>query len=580
MSSPIRTSRRLSVLSALVLLVVGAFMVRLVDIQVARAAELSEEAEARRTVDQVVWAERGEILDRAGNVLAENVDRYDVTVSPRHVADFRRDGATVTVVQALTDISAVTGATLETMLASVQEDPESDFGYLVKGITTEQYRAVDAMDIPWVYFERHQNRFYPFGAVTGTLTGMLGRDGPLEGVEVKWDECLAGVNGVARYEKGLDGVRIPGTTQTETPPEDGGTVHLTIDSDLQWYVLQQMAKQAEVLQAEAASAMVVEVSTGEVLAVADWPTFDPNNFENTPQEHLRASSFTAAYEPGSTIKSVTIAALIDAGLTSPTEALVAPGILELGGGDYIKNAGGVGTRNLTTAGVLSLSANTGTAELSKRLTPQQIHDYFRAFGFGEETAVHFLGEQAGYLPDPDTVDGITRLTQSFGQGMSATNAQVAAAYQVLANGGVKLPLRLVNGCEGVDGERTELPVEEPVRVVSEEAADQVVAILETVPVTGTLANRVTVPGYRIAVKTGTAEVAEQGQYGANRVISLAGMVPAEDPQYVIVVSFVKPQTIRFSSGAAPAFQAIAEHVLKHYRVPPSSEAAQLYPLRW
>jgi cell division protein FtsI (penicillin-binding protein 3) len=574
------TSRRLSALTFAVLMVAGLFFWRMVDIQVVRAAELSEQSQGIRTVTQEIWAERGSIVDRNGDVLAHNIDRYDITISPRHVADFRRGGETITVSEALLDVSTITGEPYDTLLATAYAQPDSQFAYLVREVNTDQYRQIRALEIPWVHVERNQNRFYPFGATAGALTGMMGRDGPLEGVERKWEDCLAPEHGQVRYQRGLDGVRIPGTSETLSEAQDGGTVQLTIDSDLQWFVLQEIAKATQNLGAESATAMVVKVDTGEILAVADYPTFDPNDFANTPQEHIRAAAFTSAHEPGSTMKTMTIAALLDLGLTGPGEKLVAPGVYDLGGGYSIRNSMGVGTQNVTVTGILSLSSNTGTAELSTRMTPRQFHTYFSRFGFGESTSVGFLGEQGGRLPDPDTIDRITRVTQSFGQGMSATTAQIAGAYQAIANDGVRLPLSLVAGCELANGEFITPQAPEPVRVVSADAARTTITMLETVPATGTLANRVSIPGYRVAAKTGTAEIAEGGSYGSNRVISIAGMLPADNPQYVVVVSIVKPQTIRFSSAVAPAFESIAGHVMKHYRVPLSDRAPELLPLRW
>jgi cell division protein FtsI (penicillin-binding protein 3) len=574
------SSRRLTALSVAVFMVAGMFFWRMVDIQVVRAAELSEQSEGIRTVTQAVWAERGTIVDRHGDVLAHNIDRYDITISPRHVTDFRRGDETITVSEALIDVSLITGESYEGLLATAYANPDSQFAYLVREVNTDQYRQIRALEIPWVYVQRNQNRFYPFGATAGALTGMMGRDGPLEGIEREWEDCLAPEHGQVRYQRGLDGVRIPGTSETLSAAQDGGVVHLTIDSDLQWFVLQEIAKATMNLGAESATAMVVKVDTGEILAVADYPTFDPNDFANTPQDHIRAAAFTSSHEPGSTVKTMTFAALLDLGLTHPGEKLVAPGIYDLGGGYQIRNSMGVGTRNLTTTGILSLSSNTGTAELSTRISPRQFHNYFSRFGFGEPTSVGFLGEQGGRLPNPGTMDRITRVTQSFGQGMSATTAQVAGAYQAIAHDGVRLPLTLVSGCALADGELIRQPAPDPVRVVSAEAARATVQMLETVPVTGTLADRVSIPGYRVAAKTGTAEIAEGGGYGSNRMISIAGMLPADNPQYVVVVSIVKPQTIRFSSAAAPAFEAIAGHVMKHYRVPLSDRAPELLPLRW
>lgn len=567
-------------MSLLVAIVVLAFIVRLVDIQVVRASELSEESAERRSATSTLWAERGQIVDRYGQALAENADRYDVTASPMHVADFRRDGVVVSVMTALEEIAAITGTPAAQMYAAVSEDPESNFTYLSRDATTEQYRQLLDLDIPWMYFERNPDRFYPFGSVAGNLTGMMGTDGPLEGVELKWDQCLQATHGELSFQRGADSVKLPGTTRVSKEAKNGGDAVLTIDSDLQWFVLQQLASTGQALGASSGSAMVVEVDSGEIIAAADWPTFDPNDYANTPQSHLRAAGFTAAYEPGSTLKSITMAALLEEGLTFPEEAFSVPATYGLPGGRYIRNAGGAAQGNLTTTGILSYSSNTGTVMLAERISPQTLTRYFRAFGFGEPTDVDFLGEQGGYIQPPDEVDAITRHTQTFGQGMSGTLAQMAGAYQALANDGVKVPLRLVSGCQYDDGRFVEAEKPEPRRVVSEQTARTVITMLETVPQSGTLQYRVNVPGYRIAAKTGTAEIAENGVYTNERMISIAGMLPAEDPQYVVVVAFVKPQTNRFSYAAAPAFDAIVTHLVKHYRVTPSSVQPALPPLTW
>lgn len=579
-SSPrLVTARRMVAVALAIVVVVGAFFVRLVDIQVVRAAELSEESTEFRTQTTTLWGSRGDIVDRTGQALAHNADRYDVTASPMHVGDFRRDGQTVTVMDALGEVESITGTPVAQLWQSVSEDPESNFAFLTKDVTTEQYRQLVDLDIPWMYFERSPNRFYPFGSVAGNLTGIMGTDGPLEGVELKWDECLQAAHGSLTYQRGADSVKLPGTRTISTPATDGGTVHLTIDSDLQWFVLQQMAKYGQNLGASSGSAMVIEVDSGDILAAADWPTYDPNNFEEAPQRNLRAAGFSASYEPGSTLKTMTVAALLDQGLTYSEETHAVPSIVELPGGRYIKNASGGAAGNLTTAGILSYSSNTGIVELSERMSLTRLEAYYRDFGFGEATSVGFLGEQDGYVPDADTVDSITRHTQTFGQGMTSTTAQMAGAYQAIANDGVRLPLRLVSGCEK-DGELVEAERGQPVRVVSEQAAKETIRILETVPREGTLQTRVGVPGYRIAAKTGTAEIAENGEYGDERMISIAGMFPAEDPEYVVVVSFVKPQTNRFSYAAAPAFDAIVTQILAHYRVAPSSQTAGYPPLTW
>jgi cell division protein FtsI (penicillin-binding protein 3) len=334
------------------------------------------------------------------------------------------------------------------------------------------------------------------------------------------------------------------------------------------------------LQAEHGFAMVLRADNGHILAAADWPTFDPNDFANTPQEDMGAGVFSSPYEPGSIMKSMGIAMLIDAGYTYSADRIVAPGFYNIGSGQFIKNMLVSDARQLTTAGVLQTSSNTGMAVLANRMPKPEAYDYFSDFGFGDKTAVDFLGESRGVLREPGEVDLVTRYAQFYGQGMSVTAVQMAGAYQALANDGVRVPLRLVEGCTNSEGEFTPEPLPDAVTVVSPSAAQQTVNILETVVSQGSLRSVLEIPGYRVAAKTGTAEIADASGYGSERVISLAGMAPAENPEYVVLVSFYKPQTSRVSSAAAPAFRDLMSHVLKHYRVAPSTEPAVLPPLTW
>jgi cell division protein FtsI (penicillin-binding protein 3) len=574
------SGRRVAFALATVMVVSLVFVGRLVDVQIVRAAELQEQSLQVRTTSETLWASRGSIVDQFGNDLALDVDRYDISANPSKVGDFRRAGVVVPLAQAVAEIAQVTGANYDQMLSAISADPAVQFTYLVKGVTPEAKDALRELDIPWLQIDLIRERIYPFGPVTANLTGMLGRDEPLGGVELAEDECLMAQNGFATYQQGADGVRLPGTTTLVEQPIHGGTAHLTIDSDLQWYVLQQLAEHGGRLQAQQASAIVVRVSDGHILAAADWPTFDPNDFTDAPPEHMGARTFSAPYEPGSIMKSMGVAMLIDAGHTSVSDRIVAPGIYNIGSGRFIKNMLVSDARQLTTAGVLQTSSNTGMAVLGERMPQQQAYDYFRAFGFGEKTAVDFLGESRGVLRTPEDHDPFTRFAQLYGQGISVTAVQMAGAYQALANDGVRLPLRLYDGCTTSLGEFIEAPVAEPIQVVSASAARQTVNILEAVVTQSALRPVLEIPGYRVAAKTGTAEIASASGYGSERVISLAGMAPAEDPEYVVLVSFYKPQSSKVSSAAAPAFTDLMSHVLKHYRVAPSSEPAVVPPLTW
>lgn len=585
-----RTRRRLALTVLIVAAVLLAFLVRLIDIQVVRAGELAEQSEARRSIPQVLQGARGDIVDRNGVVLADTVYRYDITVSPRFVApstildEATGQRTTRTVWEALGQLGALTGqdpAALQSLIdAELAADPEDDFAYLVRGVETEVYQAVRDLRIPWVYFERQPARAYPNGQVAGNLVGFLGTDGPQTGLELSADSCLAATDGTSTYERGADGVRLPGTTVVEQEPVDGGTLELTIDSDVQWFAQQAIAEQASAIGADWATAFVVRVADGAIIAAADWPTVDPNDVNGTPVDNLGARSFTAPYEPGSTIKALTFAALLDEGVTSPLERFTVPGRYATILNYQIGDAWAHGDLPLTTAGILMNSSNVGTSMLVERTTLEQRAEMLTRFGLDEPTAVGFLGEEGGDIKDPAEIDGHGAFTQMFGQGMTATSAQVASAYQAIANGGVHMPLTLVSGCRHADGTSSMLPPTEGERVVSEEAADTTVSILESVVTDGFLSAQLSIPGYRVAAKTGTAELPENGRYGGERIVSLAGMAPADDPQFVVVVTIARPDTMKTSAAAAPTFRSIMTQVLKTFRVPPSTQPAQSPPLTW
>ncbi|CAN5331489.1 penicillin-binding protein 2 [soil metagenome] len=589
MINPRGTRRRLALSVVVVFAIVAVFMIRLVDIQVVRASELTEEADSRRTSTVTTWGVRGSIVDANGTVLADSVERFDITASPKNVkldkTWMRKDGKLVQVqtadaIQAIADLTATDPNTIYNTLIA---DPTSDFTYLAKAVTLDVFQKVRDLGIPWVYSELHPSRTYPSGAIAGNLVGFLGTDAPLAGVEYQQDKCLAASNGTSTFESSADGIRLPGSTVVHTAPHDGGTVQLTIDADLNWYLQQVLSEQGTALGADWGNAMVVRVSDGHIMADADWPTVDPNHIDGTPDpNNWGARSFSSPFEPGSIIKPATFASLLDAGKITPTTQITVPGIYTEGlpDGAKIKDSWAHGDINYTATGVLVNSSNIGTAMLSQALTVKQRHNYLEAFGFNSDTAVDFLGESSGSVLPLDQTDAITALTQQFGQGMSATSAQIASMYQTLGNGGVHMPLTLVAGCKEADGTMTDLPSTEGTRVVSENAADTTVEMMEAVASQGSLKNVLSIPGYRVAAKTGTAEVAEGGVYTSDRIVSVAGLVPAEAPQYAIVVTFAKPDTMKTSAAAAPAFNAIMKQVIKTFRITPSNEQGPVLPVTW
>jgi cell division protein FtsI (penicillin-binding protein 3) len=295
---------------------------------------------------------------------------------------------------------------------------------------------------------------------------------------------------------------------------------------------------------------------------------------------MGARLFTSPYEPGSIIKPLVVASMIERGLISPYTEIVAPSRYTVAGGAKIKDSFEHPPLNLTTNGVVVQSSNTGLSTLAEGLTKKQRYEILTAWGMGSPTPVEFLGEDPGYVTDPDEVDDVTQFTQLFGQGMTVTSAQMAQIYQALGNSGVLVPLTLVTKCTAADGTSMREAPTDTHRIVSDDAAVQTIAMMENAAVFGSAANAVRVPGYRVAVKTGTAEVAKNGGYTDDRIISVAGLAPAENPQYAVVVTIGMPKFRKSSYYAGPAFAAIMGQVLKYNRVPPSSGETMVYPIYW
>jgi cell division protein FtsI (penicillin-binding protein 3) len=575
---PRQTRRRLALALLSLFAVFSIFVVRLVDIQLVRADELNTDSTNKRAIGVTTYAARGDIVDKDGSVLAGSVMRFDITVSPRTVIEAYRDAEAETLLDAAAGIAAITGQTTDEVMRAVMADPESDFAYIAKAVTTEQMRQIRALEIPGVIPSQHPIRIYPGGSVAGNLVGFVGTDGPQNGLEYTENDCLASTNGTSTYERGADGIRLPGSTVTTQPAVEGGTITTTIDSDLNWSVQQMIAEQGLAIGASSALAMVTEVSTGKLLTVADWPSVDPNNRDATPPEYLGSLAFSAAYEPGSIFKPMTASMLLDQGVASPTTQVTVPSRWTSPEGSVIKDAAAHAEQRLTLAGVIQQSSNVGISQLATRLPSGMRYDYMTAFGVGERTEVDFQGESKGLLAS--RWDDQQKYDVAYGQGVSTSLAQVSSIYQTLGNGGVRMPLTLVSSCTGPDGIVVDPAPVEGARVVSEAAADTTVQMMEGVVTGGGLARELQIPGYRVAAKSGTAEVSENGRYTSKRVVSIAGLAPAEDPKYAVVVMFVNPGTMKTSAAAAPTFKKIMTKVLTTYRVTPSTTPPPALPTTW
>ncbi|MFT4135688.1 peptidoglycan D,D-transpeptidase FtsI family protein [Microbacterium sp.] len=592
-----RSPRRRTVVAlAVVLAILAAFVVRLVDIQVVNAKEHLEDSfslgmESGRTL----YGTRGKIVDTTGATLATSILLYDGVLDPLNaVKGVAKDGADPTSTdpddrvsweELAGRIAAITGQTAEEVQQIVAdaraEDEGSRFAYLKRSLTTQQYRDLADLDLPFLSFEPHPARTYPDGAVAGNVIGFVGSDGtPLEGIEALQDECLAGTDGKVRYQRGKDGVVIPGT-EVSQPAVDGGTLQLTLDRDLQWYMQQLVAEQTQDLGAASGAIMVVEVATGKIRAAAEYPTVDPNDFDAVDADDRGSRLFRYSYEPGSTFKPVTAATAIEAAGLTPLSTEVVPDHEVFPNGADISDSEPHDTETMTLTGGLVNSSNVALSKFGTQVSPEVRLEYLKKFGVGSGTALDWSGEPDGtYLPVADW-DNQTYYTTTFGQAFTVTAPQVASVYQTIANGGVRMPLSIVESCTKADGTVVTPDLPEPERVIKEQTAADVSLMLENVFAQGTLAEDIAIPGYRMAGKTGTAQKVdpETGTYKDNLYYtSLVGYAPAEDPQYVVLTAFDEPTKIRMSSANRPAFQKAMTQVLKHYRIMPSDSTTPLLPL--
>ena len=575
---------------ALGLIVVAAlvFLVRLVDVQVVSAAALNEDAKDKRAVPVAIPSVRGDIVDRDGEVLATTDERYDVQLSPKNTRlndgvfyrfDAERGVGTVevTAAQAFTEIGEVTGQSGDEIQKIVddalRDNPKSDFAYVKRSIDLTQLNELKALEIPWLTFESQHTRTYPNGAVGGNIVGFSGADDvPQAGVELSQDACLTGVDGTETYERSEDGVALPGSVVVTRKVQDGGTVQLTIDRDLQWEAQQAINQQTQSVGAAYGLLTVMDVRTGELVAVAEDGSVDPNDVDASDPEKREARSFTAPYEPGSTFKTITAASLIDQGIATPTSQNLTPDYLEPEPGVRFGDSFNHPEMPWTLTGILTQSSNVGTSMLGAQLSAETRYDYLKKFGVGTATQAGMPVEDSGLLYEPDDWDRQTSYNTMFGQGLSSTIVQTAGVYQTIANRGVRVPPSVVKQCTDADGTTTEPDHGDEVTVVSEAAAGDVMAMLETVTTEAWFNDIIAIPGYRIAGKTGTAEQVDPatGLYRTDFVHSFAGIFPADDPQYVAVASIAFPTAGDGGVAALTAFRAAAEATIRTFHIPPST----------
>jgi len=581
MGTHAKLNRRLGAFAVVLFLIVAALGVRLVDFQVVKAAEIQEKSLASRSMTQTLQALRGDILDSSGQVLAKTVFRYDVNAAPKNVGPVFQtiDGVRTerSVDEIALELSQLLGVDYGEIMIRLEGD--SEYSNLAKTVNAETFNAIRDLDIPWIFFDQFEDRLYPMGAVAGNVLGFVGSDGtPLAGLERQYNTCLAGVDGQETFERSAEGVRIPTSNQTTQPTEDGGQLNLSIDANLQFFAQQVLADTVNELSATWASAIVVEVETGRILAAAEAPTVDPNDPAAVPAADRGSRIFQAAFEPGSIMKAVSASMVLDTGAADEYDTVPAPDRMNLDfDNEYIKDSFSHEDFTLSLAGVLRYSSNTGMTNFASQIPRETRYEYLKKFGFGSVSPLRFEGESSGILHPASQWDEMTNLVTTFGQGISVTSLQMSYAYQAIANGGVRLDPILVDSCLAADGSIAYAPNQGSTRVLSTASANLNLELMEKVVEFGGVGKTAAIPGYRVAGKTGTAETKSGSGYGDEYAISFYGIAPAENPKFVVGVTIYRPEGVSNSSKATPPFKAIMQQALKHYRIPPSTTESRSIP---
>ena len=517
---------------------------QLFSLQVPRAAGLRAEAASQLKVTDVTPAMRGSIVDRNDDKLAFTIEARALTFQP------------VRVRKQLAEAKAKSGEA---------PDPDRRLQDIAKEIAT---RLDNRPDAKTVLKKLRSNETFVYLA---------------RAVDPAIDAELAGSDGSLTYDRGSEGLVIPGSYRNRHDAVNGSTVQLTLDDDIQYYVQQQVQQAKDASGAKNVSAVVLDANTGEVLAMSNDNTFDPSQDlgrqESRQMGNLPVSS---PFEPGSVNKIITAATAIELGLTNPEEVLQVPGSINMGG-VTVGDAWSHGVMPYTTTGVFGKSSNVGTLMLAQRIGPDRFYDMVRKFGLGQRTGVGLPGESSGLVPPIDQWSGSSFSNLPIGQGLSMTLLQMTAMYQTIANDGVRIPPRIIKSTISPDGTRTDEPRPEGVRVVTPETARTVRnmfrAIVQRDPMgaqqgTGPQA---AVEGYQIAGKTGTAQQINPAcgcYYNDVYWITFAGMAPADDPRYVVGIMMDAPHRAADGSpgsSAAPLFHNIASWLLQRHNVPLSAD---------
>ena len=541
-------ARYISVLS-LVLLGLIALVSQAAYVQIVNADSLIDEADKRSLRKQEIQFVRGSILDRNGQLLSVSVPMYSVVADPKFIFDEN----------ALKDkerwqkLAEALGISYSNLVKRIEKDPKSRFVYLSRQISPTLAQYVKELKITGIVLKSEARRFYPRVEETAHLIGYTNIDGTgIEGIEKSFDSMLVGKSGSMTYRKDRFGNIVENISDVKK--YDAQDVTLSIDEKLQSMVYREIKKAVAENKAESGTAVLVDVRTGEVLAMANAPSYNPNNRVGVKSELMRNRAITDTFEPGSTVKPFVVLTALQRGAVRRDE-IINTGPLILNGHE-VKD---VAPRDqLSLDGILENSSNRGVSRLALRMPPSALMETYQNAGLGKPTDLGLIGEQSGLLnANRARWSDIERANVAYGYGLNATPLQIARAYVTLGSFGIYRPLSITKVDPPVVGQR----------VFSEKITREVVNMMEKVAIKN---GRAMVEGYRVGIKTGTAKKLENGRYVDKYVAYTAGIAPITDPRYALVVLINDPKAGQYYGGAisAPVFSSIMSYALRSNNVPP------------
>ncbi len=567
---------RLTTVAVFFIIIFGVVVWQLFDLQVIHSANLSAQAKDQRTKGHIVYAKRGDIEDANGLVLAHNINLHLIFAIPSRIADVSATS------KALAPVLQMSEADLTPMLSK-----DTNYSPIKHYVDDETTQKVIALKLSGIVIDPEEKRIYPEGTMLAHVLGFLNPDGDGQyGLEQFYNEELKGKNGYIKREQDTAGNPIPIGLNEETDPVDGYGLQLTIDSSIQRIVEDKLKWGVERASAASGTAIVMDPVTGKIWAMADYPTFDPNNYQAALYDDKGAliesgyaifsnAAISGAFEPGSIIKPVTMTSALDSGKVKPTDTYMDGGSLQVGGWT-IHNWDLKGSGQLTLSRCLELSNNVCLAQVAQTMGSQVFYTYLQSYGFGAKTGIDLAYESAGNLHKLSDWNDILTSTSGFGQGITVTPIQVATAIATIANRGRMISPYIVQ--EQIRGDSVVSIEHQPTRpVISKDVADQVTAMMVNV-VDRAEGKPGAIPGYRVAGKTGTAQVASKDKSGYDPNIyigSFVGFAPADAPKFLILVKMNLTEktlpAMRFGSMAsAPVFREIAKQLFQYFQIPPTN----------